>query len=186
MKRAARHDVMVLNSILIEPATLEDGHAIAELHVLTWRAVYQGIVPDEYLATLSIEKREAFWRESIVKGTPELRVARIEGRITGWVATGPCRDEGASPQSGEVWAIYVAPSHWSSGVGRALWLSARERLRHHGYTSVRLWVLAENSRAIRFYVAAGFAPDLSSAKEVTLGGKPLTEVRYEVEIACAM
>lgn len=80
MRRAGQNDVMVLNSILIEPATLEDGHAIAELHVLTWRAVYQGIVPDEYLATLSIEKREAFWRESIVKGTPELRVARIEGR----------------------------------------------------------------------------------------------------------
>jgi ribosomal protein S18 acetylase RimI-like enzyme len=166
----------------IEPATPEDAHAIAEIHVLTWRAVYQDIVPAEYLATLSVEKREALWRESVTEGTPELWVARIEARIIGWVAFGPCRDEGASPQAGEVWAIYVAPSHWSSGVGRALWLGARERLQQRGYKSVSLWVLAENSRAIKFYLNAGFAPDLSSIKELTLAGKPLKEVRYEVEI----
>ncbi len=166
----------------IEPATLEDARAVAEVHVLTWRAVYQGIVPAEYLAALSVEKREALWRESIAKGAPDLRVARIDGRIIGWIASGPCRDEGASPQAGEVWAIYVAPSHWSSGVGRALWLGARERLRRHGYKTVSLWVLAENSRAIRFYLAAGFAADLSPAKELTLGGKALQEVRYTVEI----
>ena len=166
----------------IERATLEDAHVIAEIHVLTWRAVYQGIVPAEYLATLSVEKRKALWRESIAKGTPEVWVARIEGCIVGWVASGPCRDAGASPQAGEVWAIYVAPSHWSSGVGRALWRSARERLKQHGYKSVSLWVLAENSRAIKFYLAAGFAPDLLSIKELALGGKRLKEVRYEVDI----
>ena len=116
------------------------------------------------------------------QGTPELWVAKTEGRVIGWVASGPCRDKGTPPQVGEVWAIYVTPSHWSSGVGRALWLTARERLQQHGYKSVSLWVLAENSRAIKFYLAAGFAPDLSSTKELTLGGKPLTEVRYEVEI----
>jgi ribosomal protein S18 acetylase RimI-like enzyme len=166
----------------VERAKLEDAHAIAEIHVLTWRAVYQGIVPADYLATLSVEKREALWRDSIAKGTPELWVAKTEGRVIGWVASGPCRDKGTPPQVGEVWAIYVTPSHWSSGVGRALWLTARERLQQHGYKSVSLWVLAENSRAIKFYLAAGFAPDLSSTKELTLGGKPLTEVRYEVEI----
>jgi ribosomal protein S18 acetylase RimI-like enzyme len=166
----------------VERAKLEDAHAIAEIHVLTWRAVYQGIVPADYLATLSVEKREALWRDSIAKGTPELWVAKTEGRVIGWVAFGPCRDKGTPPQVGEVWAIYVTASHWSSGVGRALWLTARERLQRHGYKSVSLWVLAENSRAIKFYLAAGFAPDLSSTKELTLGGKPLTEVRYEVEI----
>jgi ribosomal protein S18 acetylase RimI-like enzyme len=166
----------------IEPAALEDAHAVAEIHVLTWRAVYQGIVPAEYLAALSIEKREALWRESIAKGTPELRVAKIEGRVVGWIACGPCRDAGASARAGEIWAIYVAPSHWSRGAGRALWLSARERLRQAGYKSVSLWVLADNSRAIKFYLASGFALDLSSSRELRLGGKPLTEVRYEIEI----
>jgi ribosomal protein S18 acetylase RimI-like enzyme len=167
----------------VEPATLADARAVAEVHVLAWRAVYEGIVPADYLATLSVEKREAVWRDAIAKGTPELWVARIEGRIVGWVAFGPCRDQDASPQAGEIWAIYVAPAHWSRGVGRALWRTARERLLLDGYQFVSLWVLAENLRAIRFYQAAGFTPDLSLTKELVLGGKPLQEVRYRVGIA---
>ena len=36
----------------------------------------------------------------------------------------------------------------------------------------------QNARAIKFYRAAGFAPDLSSVKEFELGGKQLQEIRY--------
>ena len=68
----------------VERAKLEDAHAIAEIHVLTWRAVYQGIVPADYLATLSVEKREALWRDSIAKellsfGSQKLKVASLAG-----------------------------------------------------------------------------------------------------------
>jgi len=166
----------------IEPARLEDARAIAEIHVQTWRAVYQGIVPQEYLASLSVEKREAMWHDSIAKGIPELWVARVDDRLIGWVAFDSLRDQGASSEAGEVWAIYVTPSHWSRGAGRALWLTARERLQQRGYKSASLWVLAENSRAIKFYLAAGFAPDLESTQEITLGGRSLKEVRYEADI----
>jgi ribosomal protein S18 acetylase RimI-like enzyme len=166
----------------IEPATLDDARAIAEVHVLTWHAAYQTIFPTEYLAGLSIDEREALWRESIPKGDPEIWVARIEGRIVGCISFGRCRDEGASPQTGEVWAIYVMPSHWSTGVGRTLWLNARERMKQQGYKSVSLWVLAENARAIDFYLAGGFVPNPSSAKDITRGGRTLKEVRYEAQI----
>jgi len=93
----------------IAPARLEDARQVAEIHVTTWQSAYQGIVPAEYLASLSVDQREAMWRESIAEGVPELLVAKAEGGMVGWVAFGPCRDEGSPADSAEVWAIYVAP-----------------------------------------------------------------------------
>jgi len=162
----------------ITPAMLEDARQVAEIHVTTWQSAYQGIVPAEYLASLSVEKREAMWRECIAKGVPELLVAKVEGRMVGWVAFGPCRDEGSPPDSAEVWAIYVAPSSWSSGVGRMLWHRSQARMLEQGFRTVSAWVFTQNARAIRFYRAAGFAADSSSVKEFELGGGQMQEIRY--------
>lgn len=95
---------------------------------------------------------------------------------------GPCRDDGAPAHAGEIWALYVAPEFWSSGVGRMLWLAACERMIEEGYQSVSLWVIAGNARAIRFYLAAGFAAEPSSRKAFTLGGGTLQEVRYRLAL----
>ena len=111
-------------------------------------------------------------------GISELWVAEIRSEIKGWVAFGPSRDADATAVVGELEAIYVAPERWSTGLGLALWLVARRRLIEHGFSSATLWVLAENARAIRFYVEAGFRPDPLSEKEVSRGGKALKEVRY--------
>jgi len=162
----------------IAPARLEDARQVAEIHVITWQSAYQGIVPAEYLASLSVDQREAMWRESIAEGVPELLVAKVEGGMVGWVAFGPCRDEGSPPDCAEVWAIYVAPSSWSSGVGRMLWHRAQARMLEQGFKTVSAWVFTQNARAIRFYRAAGFAPDLPSVKEFELGGGQMQEIRY--------
>jgi ribosomal protein S18 acetylase RimI-like enzyme len=80
------------------------------------------------------------------------------------IAFGASRDADAVPTVGEIETIYVSPSQWSSGTGWNLWTVARARLIERKFTSVTLWVLEDNQRAIRFYHAAGFAPDLASRK----------------------
>jgi ribosomal protein S18 acetylase RimI-like enzyme len=152
------------------------------VHVRTWQAAYRGMVPDAYLAGLSVDQREATWGGAITSGTPRLLVAKEEGDVVGWIAFGPCRDDGASAHAGEIWALYVAPEFWASGAGRMLWLAARERMIEEGYHSVSLWVIAGNARAIRFYLAAGFAAEPSSRKAFTLGGETLREVRYRLAL----
>ena len=107
---------------------------------------------------------------------------RDEDCIVGFVAFGPCRDEGVGAARAEIWAIYVTPSHWSQGVGSQLWERARSRLTAQGYRSVSLWVLMGNERAIQFYDRVGFAVDAASAKEVVLSGKALQEIRYVAEL----
>ena len=51
-------------------------------------------------------------------------------------------------------------------------------MRASSFRSVGLGVLAGNGRAIKFYTAAGFKADATSAKDFTMGGVKLQEVRY--------
>jgi ribosomal protein S18 acetylase RimI-like enzyme len=166
----------------ISRAVPEDAPAIARVHVRSWQAAYEGVLPAEYLATLTTEKREVMWRELMARGSPQLLVARDEESIIGFVAFGPCRDENAAADRAEVWAIYVSPSHWSQGVGSQLCRQTREQLAEQGYCSVSLWVLTGNTRAIQFYAGVGFVADEESTKEVIVGGNALREIRYVAEL----
>ena len=165
-------------SIAIEPATLQHCREIAEVHVLSWQQAYAELISAEYLASLSVERREAVWREVVVSGAQHLLVAMVEGRVAGFVAFGPSRDKDAQPRSAEVWALYLVPSQWSRGTGRALWLAALERIRAQACVSVSLWVLAGNQRARRFYAAAGCVADPASVREFSLGNERVSELRY--------
>lgn len=162
----------------IRAANLADAEAIAQVHVTAWQHAYEHILPADFLARLSVEKRRAMWSESIAKGQPHILVAETNGQITGFAAYGPCRDEGSSPTSFEIWAIYLSPPYWSLGHGRELWLASREAVIAIGANRISLWVIENNERAIKFYLAAGFVPDPNSAKSLELGGAQINEIRY--------
>jgi ribosomal protein S18 acetylase RimI-like enzyme len=162
----------------IRSAVVGDARAIADVHVLSWQHAYSHMLPRAFLAALSVEQREAMWSEALRIGRPSLLVAEANGQVVGFSACGPCRDENSKPTDAEVWAIYLAPSKWSMGLGRQLWLRSKEALQSQGATNISLWVVSGNERAINFYTAAGFSPEPCSAKAFELGGVQLHEVRY--------
>jgi ribosomal protein S18 acetylase RimI-like enzyme len=167
------------SKISTEVAVLQDCRAIAEVHVESWQQAYQGILPADYLASLSIVEREVMWCELILRSQSALLVARSElGDILGFVAFGASRDTDASDDCAEIWAIYVKPAYWSLGVGRLLSLAALQQLRSERFKAVSLWVLADNQRAISFYIKAGFVAEPKSEKLFELGGTMLKELRF--------
>jgi ribosomal protein S18 acetylase RimI-like enzyme len=169
--------------MLIRRALKSDAFGIATVHVRTWQAAYRGIVPDAYLDSLSIDARAQTWRKALACDKPqEVWVATLASEVAGWVAFGPARDGRSTPGTGELEAIYVSAQYWGSGVGRELWLTARSRLAEQGFTMATLWVLLENTRAIRFYRAAGFVPNRESEKQIIVGGRALMEIRYEIAL----
>ena len=137
-------------------ATLDDARAVAEIHVATWRDAYRGIVPTEHFVTKTVESREAMWRETIIKGTSQLYVAKKDSIVVGWVSFGSSRDPGATKLDGEIWAIYVASAHWSSGVGKALWLKARSLLKEQGYKRISVGVHEEKTARNSFIIRRAF------------------------------
>lgn len=164
----------------VRPAKLDDASAIASIHVLGWQYAYRDIVPQHYLESLSVEQRTRSWQSQILESSAtEIVVAEAE-RLLGWASFGPSRDDDASALTGELYAIYVLPDRWSTGVGQALWARTKERSVERGFQRATLWVLRDNVRAIRFYEAAGFAA--TAERVVEIAGKNLPEIRYEALI----
>lgn len=162
----------------IRAPTLDDAHCIATVHVAAWRGGYTGVFPDSLLDTLSVDKRSEMWASAIQAGSPAVLVAECGAKIVGFIAFGKSRDAGAAEADKEIWAINLAPAHWSKGIGRALMLAARDALLKTECSSLSLWVVEQNLRARRFYEALGLRVVEDSRKPLRMGGFEGFEIRY--------
>jgi GNAT superfamily N-acetyltransferase len=107
-------------------------------------------------------------------------VVERDGRVIGFAATGPARDDDAVTGSGEVMAIYLDPGAWSTGVGRRLFAAAVDDLQRRGFGPLVLWVLTANARGRRFYGAAGWRSD-GTNRMLDFDGTPIEEIRYVLD-----
>ena len=169
-----------MSSYLVRPATTRDAKAIAEIHVSTWQSAYQDLMPDDYLRSMTVDKRQSYWREAIEYSEPQLLVATEGDKVVGFVGFDRSRDSGTKSTVGEIWALYVSPAHWGQGAGVALWDGAREGLKEEGCTQVTAWVLLRNERALQFFEhSAGFKREMPSLKTVAFGTTKLEEIRLK-------
>ena len=98
------------------------------------------------------------------------------GEVVGFASLGASRDEEAEREA-ELYAIYLHPSRWDRGIGRALLQRAEESMRTSGFHEAVLWVLEGNVRGERFYRAAGWEHD-GASKLDEFQGAAVTELRY--------
>ncbi len=167
----------------VRGAVPADARAIAEVHVGSWRVAYRGLLPDTFLAGLSVERRETLWQDLLSQSGWETFVAEeADGIVVGFANLAPSRDPDATPGTGELTAIYVAPSHWGRGHGGALLRAVLASARTRGFRRLTLWVLRGNDRATGFYEAAGFSPDGVEKTEVRSGDLVLRECRYGLDL----
>jgi RimJ/RimL family protein N-acetyltransferase len=166
---------------LIRRATEHDASRIAEIHVETWRAAYRGLIPDDFLAGMDVQRRALTWK-SIIGAPDEVVLVALRGeRIVGFCSFLRSRDSAAPPEIGEVAAFYAAPSEWGRGAGRSMMAATLDHAAGHGYVAVTLWVLSSNERAKRFYSKAGFMPDGAEQDDERLGF-PIHEIRYRRDL----
>jgi len=171
--------------MLVRLAIPADAEAVSHVHVEAWRVAYAGLLPSALLASLDVERRLAYWSQELM--TPQTPgnmawVLEVDGIVVGFANLGPCRDADRQ-QSGdwELFAIYLLADQWGRGRGRALALTALQAVPEH-CTSLTLWVLAGNDRAIRFYESLGFTPDGMERQEV-LGGDDVREIRLLLKLS---
>ncbi len=162
----------------IASAVVEDAKDIASVHIHSWQSAYAEILDHKWLTALSIETRARCWEEIIEANDSKTVVSRHEGRVTGFISFGKCRDEGATAAQGEIWALYTAPEVWGQGTGHALIEHAASALRGAGFTSMSLWVLSANHHGVKFYEGRGFKRVPGSEKVFELGGRHVKELKY--------
>lgn len=78
---------------------------------------------------------------------------------------------------GELYALYVHPQAWSTGVGRSRHDEALKALVAAGHREATLWVLDPNRRGRDFSYRQGWLPD-GGKKTEERPGRVLMEVRY--------
>lgn len=167
--------------MLLRPAEPKDAIAVARVHVRSWQAAYRGLLPDDYLDQLRPEDRAVRYDfASLDPLKPQTIVAGDGGVIQGFATTAPSRD-GDLPEHGELCALYVDPEHWGRGIGLALVSAARARLFERGFRRAILWVLAGNTRAMRFYQADRWVPD-GLGRTTTVWNVTVDEIRYVREL----
>ena len=167
------------HGITLRQAAIADAVALARMHVDTWRSTYRGIVPDDYLASLSYEKRTARWTEQIqatLDGKFEIIVAENkDGQIIGFVDGGPNRDDDPV-YKGELYAIYILQAYQGHGIGKILALRFAKSLLAMGLDNMLLWVFTENIPARRFYESLG--GQFVRTHQFEISGVTIEEVAY--------
>lgn len=165
----------------VREATPADKMAVARAHVRSWQQGYRDFIAHDFLDGLRPEDMAARYAfEGMDRGGPYTLVAADRDAIRGHITIGRSRDDQMS-DDGEVWALYVDPQYWGTGVSRALLAAGCDRLRQAGHTHAVLWVLAANLRARRFYERNGWTTDGVQQPDV-FGGLSVLKVRYTVPL----
>lgn len=168
--------MMAPEDVTIRQATTTDAEAIARVDIASWRGAYSEILSDSYLASLEVADRTGHWSAALTAPGTRVLVAEDGARSTvGFTSVGPSRDEDAEPGDLEIYAIYLHPRAWGSGVARDLMRTALDGLPTG--TVVTLWILKDNDRAQHFYRRHGFQHD-GTERIDEIGGLPLTQHRF--------
>ncbi|MFL5257924.1 MAG: GNAT family N-acetyltransferase [Rhodopila sp.] len=162
--------------ISLRKARVADAIAIGAVHVAAWRSAYPGILPDSYLAKLSVSRQAAHY-DAAIRGGTGVMVATASGvdvpagsgpRIIGFTTAGRARHAeigGKRLAEGEVETLYVLDDWRERGVGRRLMRASAAHLIEIGCKSAFVWVLRDNPS--RWFYQH-------------LGGKPVAEAFTQI------
>ena len=173
----------------VREARRGDALDIATIQVRSWQATYAYGLDNDWLAALE-PVREAVRHEARLRDDTYPAVyfiVRRGGRTLGYSMCGPERSgDGPLPPAygevGEVYALYVLPEAVGSGLGRLLLIRARDHLLERGCSSMLLWVMKGNERAIRFYARQGLPLDGASKEDGREGAGRWTDLRCSASL----
>lgn len=145
--------------MIVRPATRLDAEAMARVHWLSSNTAYGRNDPfDRRLAVA-----ERIFDED---GTRPFLAADDDGEVVGILTVG----------TDELYAIYVHPERWGTGVGQALLDQAEATLAQTCEAAV-LTCMVGNARARRFYERNGWELG-ETVVEPHFGGEPTEVCRY--------
>jgi ribosomal protein S18 acetylase RimI-like enzyme len=166
----------LMDALLLEigPARAEEAGDIARVYIESWHDAYAGSVPTALLRAMTLAGQTARWRAAIV-ARELVFVARHEQHgVVGMTSFGRSRDPELGPD-GEVYTLYVDPSFYDCGVGRALLSGAFAELKRRGFSGCLIWAHAKNPARF-FYERLGGRR--AAERTVRLMGEPIPEAAF--------
>lgn len=171
-----------------------DAAAIGAVHVATWRSVYPGVLPDDYLAGMSPVRHAAGYERAISDrrhghalfvavasgaDAPPGRLDPVGGAVVGFASGGRARRPGlcgeAPSGSGEVETLYLLDDFRDRGLGRRLMRATAAHLAAVGCRSVVLWVLRDNQTRWFYERLGGRA---AARESIRFAGRQVEQLAY--------
>jgi ribosomal protein S18 acetylase RimI-like enzyme len=176
-------------TIEIRTATRVDADGITDVQVQSWRTGYAHVFPDSVLYADDFDSsRRTFW--NLWRFAPGHRIVvatkpHEDGeQIVGFSSYGPERERARGfTGRGEVWAFYLRPEVWGSGLADELIQHTETRLKAEGFDSAVLWVLKDNPRARAFYEKFGWEPSGIGADFDDYCEVKVPEIEYRKDLA---
>jgi len=165
--------------IAIRRARPTDAPGIGIVHVSSWRSAYAGVLPDDFLANLSVARQTAYYDRAIRIGLG-VHVAVLsspnssEGnRVVGFSTAR--RNRGEAVAEGEVETLYVQDDWREHGLGRMLLRASGQHLAAMGCKSAFAWVLRDNPSTFFYEHLGGKRVAISTTR---VGGSDIPQTAY--------
>jgi ribosomal protein S18 acetylase RimI-like enzyme len=152
--------------VLIRPATEQDVPALRALGIRTWRATYEGVLPDAVVAS----GVEEFWNEYSLAAAA--RSERLLVAFKDGFPVGIAEFDRVDAVRTAIWKLYVAPEAQGRGIGSLL---LERVIAAAGTPEVRVEHDARDAGAAAFFDRLGFAVD--AIDESSGGARTVRRVR---------
>ncbi|WP_130608918.1 GNAT family N-acetyltransferase [Fluviispira sanaruensis] len=165
------------SSMLIRKAKPEDIPRIAQIHLKSWQTTYKGILPKNYLDSLTEKNKEQEWHKlglDYPNGQGITWVLENEGEVFGFANAGPQREPPIAGH-GEVYCIYILKEFRRMGGGQLLIKEIVKYFKSRGYHSASALILKGNPFT-DFYKLIGAEP--TEERPFKLDGMDLIQILY--------
>ena len=128
--------------ITYREANLEDAPAVAKVHVESWQKSFAGIVPQEFLDSLTVEKRTKAFEQRLGEANYKMFVAEDSKKgIVGFADFGKARESDFEFEA-ELYAIYLLREFQGKAIGENLFRLCQKAMIDEGVDSMYLMALA--------------------------------------------
>jgi len=160
-------------SVRVRSGKPGDAAAIASVFKDSWQHAYRGIIPHTHLQQM-IRRRGPEWWRSAVRAGDTVLILECQGTVAGYATLGTSRTKG--PYQGEIYELYMAPTHQGLGLGEYLFEAARTTLDDRKLNGLLVWALTQNEIATDFYWRRGGRPIATMSERI--GGAKLEKIAF--------
>ncbi|MBL6937085.1 MAG: GNAT family N-acetyltransferase [Alphaproteobacteria bacterium] len=152
LREASRMDDLALTIRVARP---RDAAEVARIYIESWHDTYPAVLSRALLCSMTQKGQTARWQAAIRAQKRETVLVAEDANhgLIGMSSMGPSRDRSVG-YDGEVYTLYVDPSFYGRGVGRALLRGGFAVLRARGFSSCVIWAHARNNARF-FYETMG-------------------------------
>ena len=161
------------SALTLRPARATDMAAIGEITARSWRHVYAGLLPDDFLSSLTPVAQQERHERRFARGDVRYCVAEEGGQVIGFASWGPCRASGLSAGT-ELYALYLRPGYERRGIGSRIFDRARAEIPAN-QPGLYLTALAMNPNRA-FYRRHGGTE--VAAPDIQLGGTSYPQIGF--------